>query len=272
MIPPPPGAEPTAKKAPPLPDPYQGTIWKSDHDWYERNKNKNFIFDADYWKVVIGIFITGVFSATTKITLGWEHKNVLGGTASFIMPWDNKINIGFVLNYLRPVKHETTMTNKTEWILGIKLSQVTGKKTEYTGATKTKVDDIKTAEKTQKLEQHVTAAEKAIATAIEMEIKALEEEHDSVLSKLTNYETVYDTLDQEVDKWTQRADAFQGTMKEYREECESVAEKYSGAFKSLASAAHDINVSGALEKTFKGECKFIAGSLMQLGAALTKAG
>jgi len=110
--PPPPGGEPGARKVPAAPPVEPGSFLGSIADWYERNSNKKSIFEGSYWKTVGGIFVTAVLSATTKVTLGWDHKNVLGGTATWVSPWENKINVGFVLNYIWPVKDETTAPSR----------------------------------------------------------------------------------------------------------------------------------------------------------------
>jgi hypothetical protein len=267
-----PQGEPTNKEPAAPPPVAAGSVWRSAADWYERNKNHKSIFSGDYYKKTVGISVSAVYSATTKITLGWEHKTVVGLVRQYIGPYENKVNVGFVLNFIRSMKSETTAGNKTEWILGVKIGHVRGEKTKYQGGEKTLVSVIEKAQKTKKLSEHVTAMEKIMATAIEQEIKDLEEEHATLEGSYGKYEQLYDEIERKIDTWTQKAGAFQGKFESYREECENVAEKYSGTFKSVAAAAHEINASASVEKTLNAEAKFIAGSLIELGAAITKAG
>jgi len=270
--PPPPGGEPGRKTPADPPPDAEGSIWKTAADWYERHKNKKSVFQSDFYEKSVGLSVTYVASAQTKITLGWLHKTVVGGSRQWVGPWENKINIGFVLNYIRPVKEETTTGNKTEWILGVKISHVRGKKDKFQGSNKDIVSVVEKAQKTNKLNQHTSAVEKILAGSIKEQIQALEEDHANHQAKVTKCYEEFKSLQQEISTWTEKAGKLSADIKTFREECDSMEGKYSGTFKSLASAAHEINASGNFEGTLNGQAKFIAGSLMQIGAAITKAG
>lgn len=275
MAPDPPAApvgEPTSQ-SPAAPGPAtSGSILKSTLDWFERNNHHKSVFSSDFYKKVVGISVSAVLSGTTKITLGHEHKTVVGLTRQYIVGEENKVNVGFVLNLIRGAKSETTAGNKTEWILGVKIGHVRGKKNKFQGSNKVVVSAIEKAQKTKKINEHVSAMEKILAGMISQEIKDLEEEHATLQGQYAKYEQQYDSIERKIDHWKTKAGAFVGDFKSLREQCETVSEKYSGAFKSLAGAAHEINAGASVEKTLNGEAKFIAGSLVELGAAITKAG
>lgn len=269
--PPPPSGEPTKRDVPPAPAVASGAIFRTALDWYEKNANKKSIFEGDYYKTVKGLYITGVLSATTKITLGWEHKNVLGGTATMVMPVDNKINVGFVLNYIFPLKDEHTCGNKSEFILGCKISHVRGDKTKFVGADEINVDDIERAKKLQTENLHALA-EKLLAGAIEEQLKSVDEDHALAERTIGNHEVKYKSLEMDVKTAELRSSKLKEMSKDCREEIDNMAGKYSGTFKSLASAAHEINCNGALDLTSNGDAKLVSDGLVAIGAALTKAG
>jgi hypothetical protein len=270
-LPPPPGGAATSQKAPEPPPVACGSFWTSPYAWYERHKSKKAVFGGDYFKKVIGLSVTYVASVTTKITLGWEHKTLIGGATNVIGPFDNKINVGFVFNIIAPLKKsEETKGNKSEKTLGGKVSHVRGSKKQF--IEKTAKDAVAKERKTHKLKEHITAMDKVLSTLIEMEIKDLERDQSLIELKADNVEQEYKSLDGDIDKWKSKVDSFKGESAKLREECDTAEEKYSATCKNLASAAMEIEASATLERNVRGDAKFIAGSLMKIGAALTKAG
>jgi hypothetical protein len=267
-----PSGEPQERKVGPLPPIGPGFFVLSRLSWYERNANKKSIYDGDYYKWVKGLYFTTVLSASTKITLGWEHKNVLGGTGTVVMPLDNKFNFGFVANFIFPVKQETTSGNKWEKITGIKISHVVGKKRKFVGSEEVDVEDLKRDKLNEKRRLHVKAVHKIMAGLIEQELNTVIEEHNAALETINYQESTYRNLDQEVDFANQRTEKLAERAGKSREEIDNVAAKYSGPFKSLASAAHEVNCNGALEMSARGNAAFAGDSLVSLAAALTKAG
>ncbi len=268
----PPGSEPSSIKPPEAPPVACGSFWSSPMDWYERHKTKKSIFQGDYWKFVGGLSVTYVASLANKITLGWQHKTVVGGTVNFTTPWENKFNGGVVLSWIHGEKNEETVGSKSEWILGCKVSHSNAKKEEFKGTKEVRISLVQNSEATEILQRHIAVIEKALTTRLDEEIKALEAQHAKAEVLMTNYDQEYKKAERTVDTWTQKANAFKGDFKKYREECDSVTAKYSGTFKEIASAAHEINSSASVENTFKAQAKFVAGSLIQIGAAITKAG
>ncbi|HEX7878381.1 MAG TPA: hypothetical protein VF720_03175 [Candidatus Eisenbacteria bacterium] len=264
--------EPTHKDTDPVPPVSSGAFWKTIKDKYDRHENHHGVFDSHSWKLIVGLSVSAVLSKAHKITLGWEHKSVKGGSVTVVMPYDNKLNVGAVCNYIIMDKSETTLGNKSEWILGFKFAKVNGKKQKFEGANKLKVSEIEQAKKTVDLQLHVMALEKLMAAELERDIKNLEEEHSKAEEIMKKAEATYTQMEVQMKEWTFKSNYLKSDIPKAQWECDSAEAKYSATWKSLSDAAHEITADGGVDMVAGAEAKFIGKSLIQLGASLTNAG
>lgn len=264
--------EPTHKEPDPVPSIASGSYWKTVKDKYDRHKDHKSIFESSAWKTIVGLSVTMVGSKAHKITLGWEHKTVKGGSISTIMPFDNKVNIGAVCNYIILNKSETTLGNKSEWILGFKFGKVCGEKTKFEGSNKVKASAVQQGKMTVELKQHVMVLEKLMTAELERDIKNLEEEHAKVEEIMKKASAKYQQMEATMKEWSIKSNLLKSDIKKAHWECDSTLDKYSGSFKSLADAAHEITADGGVDMVVGAEGKFIGKSLIQLGASLVQAG
>lgn len=271
-IPPSPGSEPLDRRPSDPPSIFSGAFWKTVKDKYDRHKNKKSILDGSAWKTVIGVSFTGVSSNATKITLGYEHKSVQGGSISTVIPWENKLNVGVVTNFIIVEKAEETMVHKWEFTLGAKRSRVNGNKTKFEGSNKVKVSDIENANKTNKMNQHILAAERLITKLLDQEIKNLENEHAKVQEIVKKADEEYKKLEEEIKNLVSKGYFFKSDIRKAQYEIDTVNEKVSGKFKAVADAAAEITSKAKIEANMGSEGKFVARSLLSIGAAITQAG
>jgi hypothetical protein len=267
------GNEPTGRKPPDSPPVAAGSVMKSPKGYLMTHLGEVVSVVGDFFSVTGGLTYSYTHLVSSKNTLGWEHKTIVGGSRAVHAPFENKGNIGIVANYIGNVKSEKTMGKKDEFIIGMKLQRVDGKKYRMESGQKVVSSDVEKAQKNKAIDEHVAAIQKILSKLFEEDIKNFEEEHNRVEAVINKLDEEYGQVDAEIDKWTQKCTAFyRGGITQYREECDNVASKYAGTFKSLASAAHEINASATLELTVKANAKFVAGSMVKLAAALTKAG
>lgn len=264
--------EPSDRAPSDPPSIFSGMFWKTVQDKYDRHTDEHSIIEADAWKKTLGLSFYAVVSKAHKITLGWEHKTVIGGSLSFVAPWENKVNVGAVCNFIVLDKSETTMLNKTEWILGWKFANVVGSKNKFEGSNRMKASLVENGNKAQDENQHIMALEKLLSIELEREINRLEEEHSRVEAIVGKAMEDYKQLEEDIKKHEQKGNVFKYNLPRAQYECDSVLAKYSGKFKSVSDAILDISAKAKLDEPMGSSGKFIGKNLVSIGAALTQAG
>ena len=268
----PPGGEPGDKEQASQPPADGGAFFVSPGDWFKRHKDLSEAFKISSYKFTVGATARFVGSLTTNITRGHSHTTTLGFARSVVFVIENKFNLGAVFYYIREGRHEETKLSRSEYVLGMKYERYDHDRTLHENRDTTHDDVAVRERKTKIIAQHVSKVERMVGLLIEEDIKKFEEEHQKMEALVKTHETEVKKAVTEVETWIEKGKESKSKIKDCQEECQKTEAKYSDTFKSIASAAHEITSTAKEEKNMKGEVRFMAGSLVKLAAAVTKAG
>src|SRR5262249_7500867 len=144
--PPPPGNQPQSLPLQPAPAASPGLSWSTLKDIYLSFKVIRELANGDHQERVDGVRVSLAAALMTAVTLGWYHSSTILGSLTQTKGKDVKLGLGAYLGFIRGTKTEITRRDKRDYVAGLKVSHVTGKKSKFQGSNRLSNSEIEKAE------------------------------------------------------------------------------------------------------------------------------
>jgi hypothetical protein len=268
--PPPPANQPEPRAQEPAPAVAAGFGFQTAKDWFLKFTNFRQLANGEHQERVDGVRVSLALSLMSAVTLGWYHASTIGGSLTHIKGKDFKLGLVAYLGFINANKTEISKTDKDEYIFGIKLSHVTGKKNKFQGSNRLSNSAVEKAEFTNKCAEY-WALRKEVASALKETIATLNREHASVeesLQKCTKEfeKAKFDSTDASV-----KATSLNAKIDNLLQEASSAKTHATSSFKVIADSAAAFEAGAAWEGDLGSQLKLHCSS-QEFAASISKLG
>ena len=268
--PPPPSNQPSPRPLQPAPPVAAGFGFTTVKDWFLKFTNIRELANGDHFEQVNGVRISLALSLMSAITLGWYHSSIIGGSLTHIKGKDLKIGLLAYLGFVNANKTEITKANKDEYIYGLKLSHVTGKKNKFQGSNRLSNSAVEKAEFMNKCSEYWTLR-KEIAAVLKETIKTLNAEHTHVEEGIQKSTREITNATQESDDTKIRADTLTAQIDNLMWQAQTAKAHATADLKVIADAAVEFEAGAAWEGDLGSQLKLHC-SFQEFAASISKLG
>jgi hypothetical protein len=239
-------------------------------DWFLKFTNIRELANGDHQERVDGVRVSLAASLMTAVTLGWYHSSTVGGSLTQIKGKDMKLGLLTYLGFIRGKKTEITKGTKDEYIAGLKLSHVTGKKNKFQGSNRLSNSEIEKAEFTNKCAEY-WELRKELEEHVKQTVKNLELIHTNLEQSIKNSTAEFETAKQEADEANVKATTLHARTSMLLWQASETKKRASQEFKVVADAAAEFTASGTWEGDFGSQIQLHC-SFQEFAASISKLG
>ena len=266
----PPANQPEPRSLAPAPEISPGFRLDTTKDVFLKFLNIREVAKSDHQERINGVRISFVIQVLTNVVFGWSHSTVIGGSLTHIKGPDLKLGCVALLGFTFANKTEITKGNKNEYIYGLKVSHVTGKKSKFQGSNRLSNSAVEKAEFMNKCADYWNLR-KEIAAQLKETIKVLNCTNSTIEETVASYEVEFSKAKVDSQVTAIRGNTLKADIATLHEQATNAKTHATASLKVIADAAADFEAGANWDGDFGGQLQMMS-SLQEFAAAISKLG